>query len=61
MLKALRNLILYRLIGGRIMLGLALLGLARRILGRRRSSTTGRDSAYQPSQGASQIEQREPR
>src|SRR5436190_5243272 len=61
MLKALRNLILYRLIGGRIMLGLALLGLARRILGRRRSSTTGRSSTYQPSQGESQIVQRDPR
>jgi hypothetical protein len=61
MLKALRNLILYRLIGGRIMLGLAVLGLARRILGRRRSSTIGPSSAYQPSQGESQIAQRDPR
>ena len=61
MLKAIRNLILYRLIGGRIMLGLALLGLARRILGARRSSTIERSSAYQPSQGSSQIVQRDPR
>jgi len=61
MLKAIRNLILYRLIGGRIMLGLALLGLARRILGARRTSTNTRSSAYQPSQGTSQIVQREPR
>jgi len=60
-LKAIRNLILYRLIGGRIMLGLALLGLARRILGGRRSSTSERSSAYQPSQGTSQTVQREPR
>lgn len=60
-LKAIRNLILYRLIGGRIMLGLALLGLARRILGARRSSTSERSSVYQPSQGSSQIVQREPR
>jgi hypothetical protein len=60
MLKALRNLILYRLIGGRIMLGLALLGLARRLIGGRRSRT-GRDSAYQPSQGESQIVHRDPR
>ena len=60
MLKAIRNLILYRLIGGRIMLGLGLLGLARRILGGRRSSTS-ESSAYQPSQGTSQIVQREPR
>ena len=61
MLKVLRNLILYRFIGGRIMLGLALLGLARRLLGRRRSSTTGRSSDYQPSQGTSQTVQRDPR
>jgi hypothetical protein len=60
-LKAIRNLILYRLIGGRIMLGLALLGLARRILGGRRSSASERSSAYQPSQGTSQTVQREPR
>jgi len=59
MLGALRELILYRLIGGRLMLGLALLGLARRILGGRRRRT--RASAYQPSQGSSQIVQREPR
>ena len=61
MVKAIRNLILYRLIGGRIMLGLALLGVARRLLGARRSSTSGRASGYQPSQGSSQIVQREPR
>jgi hypothetical protein len=61
MLKAIGRLILYRFIGGRIMLGLALLGLARRILGVRRSSTTDQSSAYQPSQGSSQIVQREPR
>jgi len=61
MLKAIRNLLLYRFIGGRIMLGLALLGLARRIIGARRSSTRESASAYQPSQGESQIVQREPR
>jgi hypothetical protein len=60
MLRALRNLILYRILGGRLVLGLALLGLARRVLGGRRSTTVGK-SAYQPSQGASQIAQREPR
>ena len=60
MLKALRNLILYRLIGGRIMLGLAVLGLARRLIGGRRSKT-GPSSAYQPSQGSSQTVQRDPR
>ena len=61
MLKAIAKLILYRFVGGRIMLGLAVLGLARRILGTLRSSTRGRTSGYQPSQGESQIVQREPR
>jgi hypothetical protein len=67
MLKALFNLIMYRFIGGRIMLGLALLGLARRLLGARRSSTNDRasmiepTSPYQPSQGESQIVHRDPR
>jgi len=59
MLGALRDLILYRLIGGRLLLGLTLLGLARRLLGRRRRPTP--DPAYQPSQGTSQTVQREPR
>ena len=59
MLKAIGNLVLYRLIGGRIMLAVALIGLARRLLGGRRASA--RDSAYQPSQGTSQTVQREPR
>jgi hypothetical protein len=61
MLKALFNLIMYRFIGGRIMLGLALLGLARRLLGRRRASTIETSSAYQPSQGTSQTVHRDPR
>ena len=61
MLKSIGNLILYRFVGGRIMLGLALLGIARRILGARRSSTKEPASAYQPSQGESQIVHREPR
>jgi hypothetical protein len=61
MLRAIGNLILHRLVGGRIMLGLALLGIARRILGRRRPSTNERSSGYQPSQGESQIVQRDPR
>ena len=59
MLKSIANLILYRFIGGRIMLAVALIGLARRLIGGRRSSS--RDSAYQPSQGTSQTVQREPR
>jgi hypothetical protein len=61
MLKAIGSLLMYRLIGGRIMLGLALLGLARRILGARRASKGERSAAYQPSQGESQMAQREPR
>lgn len=60
-----RNLIVYRFIGGRLMLAFALLGLVRRLIGGRRSSdaeaTATRRSAYQPSQGSSQIVQREPR
>jgi hypothetical protein len=65
MLRAIRNLIVYRLIGGRLILGIALLGLARRLLGRRRgngvTSPSGSSPSYQPSQGESQIVQREPR
>jgi len=61
MLKAIGSLLMYRLIGGRIMLGLTLLGLARRLLGARRKATSERPEAYQPSQGESQIVQREPR
>jgi hypothetical protein len=66
MFGAIKNLLLYRVLGGRIMLALALLGFVRRLLGGRRkdvppSSTAGRASAYQPSQGSSQIVQRDPR
>jgi hypothetical protein len=59
MLTAIRDLIVYRLIGGRLMLALTLLGIARRLIGRRRGSTP--TPAYQPSQGESQTVQREPR
>ena len=58
MLNALWRLLLYRVLGGRIMLGLAILGFARRLLGGRRGSTR---LGYQPSQGESQTVQREPR
>jgi hypothetical protein len=61
MFKAIRNLVFYRLVGGRIVLGLAVLDLARRILGARRRSTSSRGSVYQPSQGSSQIVHRDPR
>jgi hypothetical protein len=47
----------YRVFGSRVLLGLAILRFVKdRLTGR---SRPGR--AYQPSQGASQIEQREPR
>ena len=66
MFGAIRNLLLYRILGGRIMLALSLLGLVRRLLGGRRrtvASTSKRSgsSVYQPSQGSSQIVQRDPR
>ena len=56
MLSGLVRLILYRVLGARVMLALALLGLARRLLRGRRDA-----AVYQPSQGESQIVQREPR
>lgn len=67
MLGAIRRLILYRLLGARIMLGLAIFGWLRRQLAAWQASrsrlarSSGRDSAYQPSQGSSQIVHREPR
>ena len=61
MFGAIKNLLLYRVLGGRIMLALTLLGLARRLLGGRRAAGGRRTSAYQPSQGSSQIVQRDPR
>ena len=79
MLSALRRLLLYRLLGARLMIGLAVFNWLRRQLASRRerrvrgrasgawSGSSGRSggrargSAYQPSQGASQIVQREPR
>jgi hypothetical protein len=66
MCGAIKNLLLYRFLGGRVMLALTLLGFVRRLLGGRRrdvaSTTTRRGSQlYQPSQGSSQIEHRDPR
>ena len=72
MLGALVRLVLYRFLGARIMLALAIFGWIRRALGGRRDSTGSRltgsrtrgsrsGAAYQPSQGESQIVQREPR
>jgi hypothetical protein len=77
MLSGLLRLLLYRFLGARVMLGLAVFGWLRRMLGgrrddgRRRTAGTGTEtrsrtgvrgpSAYQPSQGTSQTVQREPR
>lgn len=73
MLGALIRLLLYRFLGARLMLALAAFGWLRRVLGgsRRRNEPRrlGRrppgerrtGSPYQPSQGESQIVQREPR
>jgi hypothetical protein len=62
MLGALAKLLLYRFLGARIMLALALLGWLRRVLGgRRRLGVRRSRSAYQPSQGESQTVQRVPR
>lgn len=58
MVRMLGRFLLYRVVGGRVMLAMALLGLARRLLGGRRRPGS---SAYQPSQGSSQIAQRDPR
>ena len=62
MLGALVRLFLYRFLGARIMLALAVFGWLRRVLGGRRPSGVSRPrSAYQPSQGESQTVQRVPR
>jgi len=66
-LGALVRLLLYRFLGARIMLALAVFGWLRRVLGGRRDPGGTRlgarrsGSAYQPSQGESQIVHREPR
>jgi hypothetical protein len=69
MFRALWRLLLFRVLGGRIMLAVALLGFVRRLLGSRRKGTNqavspydgDSASAYQPSQGSSQIVHRDPR
>jgi hypothetical protein len=67
MVGALLRLLLYRFLGARIVLALAVFGWLRRALGGRRDSGGNRlrrsrsGSAYQPSQGESQIVHREPR
>jgi hypothetical protein len=67
MLGGLVRLLAYRFLGARIMLALAVFGWLRRVLGGRRDAGGSRrgvrrsGSDYQPSQGESQIVQREPR
>lgn len=62
MLGSLVRLVLYRFMGARILLALTLFGWLRRLLGGRRdAAAVRRRSAYQPSQGESQIVQRDPR
>ena len=67
MLGGLVRLILFRVLGARVMLALAAFGFLRRFLGGRwKGPLSGRrpngaPSAYQPSQGESQIVQRDPR
>lgn len=67
MIGALIRLFFYRFLGARIMLALAIFGWLRRVLGGRNAPTGSSrgvrrsESAYQPSQGESQIVHREPR
>jgi hypothetical protein len=62
MLRWLGRLILYRFLGAKLMLGLAVFGWLRSLLGKRRDPRASTDaSLYQPSQGSSQIVHREPR
>jgi len=73
-INAIWRLLIYRVLGGRLLLGLTILGwIRRRLRGRRDANINARDanlsaggpraagSAYQPSQGSSQIEHRDPR
>ena len=64
MLGWIRRFVLYRLLGGRVLMLLAVLTWIRGYLaGRRASGDAGnrREMVYQPSQGTSQTVQREPR
>ena len=62
MLGALVRLVLYRFLGARVLLALTVFGWLRRVVGRRRDpNAVRRGEAYQPSQGESQIVQRDPR
>ncbi len=64
MLGALWRLLAYRFLGARILLALTVFGWLRRLVGGRRGSSSRAarpGSTYQPSQGESQIVQRDPR
>jgi hypothetical protein len=64
MLGWLRRFVLYRVLGGRVLLALAVLTWIRGFLAGRRAARkdlSERKGTYQPSQGESQIVQREPR
>ena len=62
MFGGLVRLVLYRFLGARVLLALTVFGWLRRFLGgRRTSASVRRNPAYQPSQGESQIVQRDPR
>lgn len=67
MFGAIGRFLLFRVLGARVMIALTLLGIVRRLLGGRRkdvappSPTRRETSDYQPSQGSSQMAQRDPR
>lgn len=66
MLSGLMRLILFRVVGARVMLGIAVFSWIRRMLAGRREARRPVDrsvagSGYQPSQGESQIVHRDPR
>ncbi len=66
MLGGIVRLILFRVLGARVMLAVAAFGFLRRLLGGRRNSgrpvaSSRSGSGYQPSHGESQMVQRDPR
>ena len=66
MIGGLVRLILFRVVGARVMLGIAIFSWIRRMLSGRRQTKrpvarSGAGSGYQPSQGASQTVHRDPR
>ena len=62
MLGSLVRLVLFRFLGARVLLALTVFGWLRRLVGgRRTANAVPRGEAYQPSQGESQIVQRDPR